>query len=79
MDRNFLLALALTAGAGLATTLGSLLGLVVRKPGPRLLSVTSDFSSASARSGLSTAEEGTENSTAGRKPLDNRSVLCYHN
>ena len=44
MDRTFLLALALTAGAGLATTLGSLLGLVVRKPGPRLLSVTLGFS-----------------------------------
>jgi zinc transporter ZupT len=47
VDKPFFLALALTAGAGLATTLGSLLGLAVSKPGPRLLSVTLGFSPAS--------------------------------
>lgn len=41
---NVGLALILTTLAGLSTTLGSLLGLVVRKPGPRFMSATLGFS-----------------------------------
>jgi ZIP family zinc transporter len=41
---NVALALILTTLAGLSTTLGSLLGLVVRKPGPRFMSATLGFS-----------------------------------
>lgn len=37
-------ALLLAAGAGLATSIGSLLGLVVRKPGPRFIGFTLGFS-----------------------------------
>ncbi len=44
MEKNVGLALLLTTLAGLSTTLGSLLGLAVRKPGPRLMSVTLGFS-----------------------------------
>lgn len=44
VERNFLLALVLTAGAGLATMLGSLLGLADRKPGPWLMSLILGFS-----------------------------------
>ena len=44
MENNVLTALLLTAGAGLATTIGSLLGLVVRKPGPRFMGFTLGFS-----------------------------------
>ncbi|KPL00686.1 MAG: hypothetical protein AMJ91_03755 [candidate division Zixibacteria bacterium SM23_73_3] len=44
MEKNVALALILTTLAGLSTTLGSLLGLVVRKPGPRFMSVTLGFS-----------------------------------
>lgn len=36
--------MALTAGAGLSTTIGSLLGLFVRSPGPRFMSTTLGFS-----------------------------------
>ncbi len=39
------IALLLTAGAGLSTTIGSLLGLAVRRPGPRFLGFTLGFSS----------------------------------
>ncbi len=44
MHENIGIALLLTAGAGLATTFGSLLGLVVRKPGPRFMGFTLGFS-----------------------------------
>jgi ZIP family zinc transporter len=37
-------ALTLTALAGLSTTIGSLLGIVVRKPGPRFMALTLGFS-----------------------------------
>ena len=37
-------ALLLAAGAGLSTTLGSLLGLVVKKPGPKFMGFTLGFS-----------------------------------
>ena len=38
------IALLLATGAGLSTTVGSLLGLVVKKPGPKFLSFTLGFS-----------------------------------
>jgi ZIP family zinc transporter len=44
MDNVILIALALTTFAGLSTTVGSLLGLVVKKPGPRFMSLTLGFS-----------------------------------
>ncbi|HUU43726.1 MAG TPA: zinc transporter ZupT [Planctomycetota bacterium] len=44
MQGDLGLAFLLTAGAGLATTVGSLLGIVVRKPTPRLLGVMLGFS-----------------------------------
>jgi len=44
MEKNVALALLLTTLAGLSTTLGSLLGLVVRRPGPRFMSATLGFS-----------------------------------
>lgn len=44
MANNVGIALLLTAGAGLATTIGSLLGLAVRKPGPRFMGFTLGFS-----------------------------------
>jgi ZIP family zinc transporter len=44
MDYNIAIALLLTAGAGLSTTVGSVLGLVVRKPGPRFMGFTLGFS-----------------------------------
>jgi ZIP family zinc transporter len=44
METNLTLALILTTLAGLSTTLGSLLGLAVRKPGPRFMSATLGFS-----------------------------------
>jgi len=44
MQEKVLIALALTAGAGLATTIGSFLGLFVRQPGPRFMSTTLGFS-----------------------------------
>jgi len=44
MEHNVGIALLLTAGAGLATTIGSLLGLAVRKPGPRFMGFTLGFS-----------------------------------
>jgi ZIP family zinc transporter len=44
VEKNVALALLLTTLAGLSTTLGSLLGLVVRKPGPRFMSATLGFS-----------------------------------
>jgi len=44
MGTNFGVALLLTAAAGLSTTLGSLLGLVVKKPGTRFLSFVLGFS-----------------------------------
>lgn len=44
MEKNVALALILTTLAGLSTTLGSLLGLVVRRPGPRFMSATLGFS-----------------------------------
>ena len=44
MENNVGLALLLTTLAGLSTTLGSLLGLAVRKPGPRFMSATLGFS-----------------------------------
>ena len=43
-DYNFGAALLLTAGAGLSTTIGSLFGLAVRKPGPRFMGFTLGFS-----------------------------------
>ncbi len=44
MDNNIGIALLLTAGAGLSTTLGSLLGLAVRRPGRRFMGFTLGFS-----------------------------------
>jgi ZIP family zinc transporter len=44
MGANVGIALLLTAGAGLSTTLGSLLGLAVRRPGPRFMGFTLGFS-----------------------------------
>jgi ZIP family zinc transporter len=44
MERNVAFALILTTLAGLSTTLGSLLALAVRKPGPRFMSATLGFS-----------------------------------
>lgn len=44
MEHNIVIALLLTAGAGLATTIGSLLGLAVRKPGQRFMGFTLGFS-----------------------------------
>jgi ZIP family zinc transporter len=44
MTGNIGMALILTAAAGLATTLGSLLGLVVAKPGPKFMGFTLGFS-----------------------------------
>jgi len=44
MEKNVGLALILTTLAGLSTTLGSLLGLAVRRPGPRFMSATLGFS-----------------------------------
>jgi len=44
MGENVGIALLLTAGAGLSTTLGSLLGLAVRKPSARFMGFTLGFS-----------------------------------
>ena len=44
MEGDFVTALLLTAGAGLATTIGSVLGLAVKKPGPKFLGFTLGFS-----------------------------------
>ncbi|HUS70183.1 MAG TPA: zinc transporter ZupT, partial [Anaerolineae bacterium] len=40
MEGNVAAALALTAVAGLATGIGSLLGIFVKKPGPRFMAFT---------------------------------------
>ncbi len=45
MNENIGVAFLLTAGAGLSTTVGSLLALAVRKPGPRFMAFTLGFSS----------------------------------
>ena len=44
MEPNVGIALLLTAGAGLSTTIGSVLGLAVHKPGPRFMGFTLGFS-----------------------------------
>ena len=44
MAHNVGIALLLTAGAGLSTTIGSVLGLAVRKPGQRFMGFTLGFS-----------------------------------
>lgn len=44
MGANIGIALLLTTGAGLSTTIGSLLGLVVGKPNPRFMGFTLGFS-----------------------------------
>ena len=44
MERNLGIALLLTAATGLSTTIGSLLGLAVSKPGPRFMGFTLGFS-----------------------------------
>ncbi len=44
MDYNIAIALLLTAGAGLSTTVGSVLGLAVQKPGPKFMGFTLGFS-----------------------------------
>jgi ZIP family zinc transporter len=44
MNYNIGIALLLTAGAGLATTVGSLIGLAVREPGPKFMGFTLGFS-----------------------------------
>jgi len=44
MDGSVGFALLLSALAGLSTTIGSLLGIFVRKPGPRFMAVTLGFS-----------------------------------
>ena len=43
MEGNVAAALALTAVAGLSTTIGSLLGIFVKKPGPRFMALTLGF------------------------------------
>jgi ZIP family zinc transporter len=43
-DTNIWIALLLTALAGLATTIGSLIGVAVRKPGPKLMGFMLGFS-----------------------------------
>ncbi len=44
MNHNILMALLLTTVAGLSTTLGSFIGIVVAKPGPRFMALTLGFS-----------------------------------
>lgn len=44
MNSNVVIALLLTAGAGLSTTIGSLLGLAIKKPGARFMGFTLGFS-----------------------------------
>ena len=44
VEYNVAVALGLTAAAGLSTTIGSAIGLAVRKPGPRFLGFTLGFS-----------------------------------
>ncbi len=44
MPENFWMALLLTAFAGLSTTIGSVLGLIIRKPGAKFLGLTLGFS-----------------------------------
>jgi len=44
MPENLGTALLLTTGAGLATTIGSVLGIILRRPGKRLLALTLGFS-----------------------------------
>ena len=44
MNGNVFIALLLTAGAGLATTIGSFIGLAVKKPGARFMGFTLGFS-----------------------------------
>jgi ZIP family zinc transporter len=44
MNTRILYALALSAFAGLSTTIGSVIGIFVRKPGPRFLTFTLGFS-----------------------------------
>jgi ZIP family zinc transporter len=44
MQNRVVIALLLTAGAGLSTTIGSFLGLAVRKPGRRFMGFTLGFS-----------------------------------
>lgn len=44
MEHNVGVALLLTAGAGLSTTIGSVIGLAVRKPGARFMGFTLGFS-----------------------------------
>jgi len=44
MDERILFAWTLSALAGLSTTIGSLLGIAVRKPGPRFMTLTLGFS-----------------------------------
>lgn len=44
MPGNMVTALALTTVAGLATTIGSVMGIFVRKPGPRFMALTLGFS-----------------------------------
>jgi len=45
MNTQFLYALLLTTLAGLSTTIGSLISIVVREPGPRFMAFTLGFSS----------------------------------
>jgi ZIP family zinc transporter len=44
MQADIVMALVLTTVAGLSTTIGSLLGLMVKKPGPRFMALTLGFS-----------------------------------
>lgn len=44
MDTNIGTALLLTAAAGLSTTIGSLIGLAVKRPGPKFMAFTLGFS-----------------------------------
>ena len=44
MDNNIVIALLLATGAGLSTTIGSVMGLAVRKPGPKFMAFTLGFS-----------------------------------
>ncbi len=44
MQSNFVYAMLLTTGAGLATTLGSAIGLSIKKPGPKFMGFSLGFS-----------------------------------
>ena len=44
MDSNFLYAIILTSLAGLSTTIGSVIGIFYKEPGPKYMAFTMGFS-----------------------------------